>query len=132
MAFTIRRYADADSDALFALLCSEGENWGDYHRDGGSGWEKYTAALRTSIVYLLFEEEKLLGYVRARDDDGFGMYVYDLLVHGDARGKGCGRALLEKLREEAGGGAVYVMSDQDGYYNRLGYRRAGSIFVMGE
>ncbi|HCC52036.1 MAG TPA: hypothetical protein DEQ30_08255 [Porphyromonadaceae bacterium] len=33
-----------------------------------AGWEKYVKALKSSIVYLLFEDDELCGYLRCRDD----------------------------------------------------------------
>lgn len=128
MAVAIRRYADADAEALLRLIRSEGDNWGDYHNAGG--WEKYLAALADSIVHVLYDDGQLRGFVRARDDSGFGVYVYDLLVHREARGKEHGRALLRRVREESAGSAVYVMSDVDAYYERLGVPRAGSIYML--
>lgn len=124
----IRRYTAADAPGLFELLRSEGDEWSDYN----NGFEKYKTALDNSIVYLLFENNFLCGYIRLRDDDGFGLYVYDLLVHKNYRGKGYGKLLLEQIRVDYPDNDIYAMSDVDKYYEKQGYNRIGSIFIINE
>jgi len=124
----IRRYTPEDDNQLFALIEREGEEWKDYWRDDGRA--KYQKTLATSIVYLLLENKTLCAYTRCRDDDGYGVYVYDLLVDQNHRGKEYGRLLMERIREDFSDNPVYVMSDIDPYYEKLGYEKAGSIFIM--
>ena len=124
----VRRYEPADEAALFALLEAEGDDWAEYH--GPAGRERYAAALRGGPTYLIWDGAVVCGYARCREDDGFGVYVYDLLVHHSYRGLGLGRALMERVCADAGDQTVYVMSDVDAYYEKLGYQRAGTIFVV--
>jgi len=124
----IRRHTCKDADQLFALIEREGENWKDYWR--GEGKAKYLKALANSIVYLLFENENLCGYARCRDDDGYGVYVYDLLVDKRYRGKEYGRLLMEKVCKDFTNDTVYVMSDVNPYYEKLGYKKEGAIFTV--
>ncbi len=124
----IRRYGPADEAPLFALLEAEGDDWAEYH--GPAGRERYARALRSSLTYLLWDGAVVCGYARCREDDGFGVYVYDLLVHHAYRGRALGRALMERVRVDAGDQSVYVMSDVDPYYEKLGYPRAGTIFLV--
>lgn len=125
---TIRRYEAADEPAFFAMLEAAGDDWREYV--GPQGRESYARAMRTSVAYLLSVEGALCGYARCREDDGFGVYVYDLLVLAPQRGRGLGRRLMERVCADAAGQTVYVMSDVDPYYEKLGYDRAGSIFVV--
>ena len=81
-----------------------------------------------SICYLIFEDETLCGFARCRDDDGFGVYVYDLLVDRDYRGKGYGHMLIAQACKDFPDSTVYAMSDVDPYYEKQGYERIGSIF----
>ncbi|GEN78742.1 GNAT family N-acetyltransferase [Actinotalea fermentans] len=124
----IRRYGPADEQAFFAMLEGEGDDWREYV--GPAGRPAYARAMRSSIAYLLLVDGELCGYARCRDDDGFGVYVHDLLVRGPHRGRHLGRALMERVCADAPGQTVYVMSDVDPYYEKLGYARAGSIFVV--
>jgi ribosomal protein S18 acetylase RimI-like enzyme len=126
----IRRYTRQDEVLLLALIRSEREEWSDYFDANGMN-PRYQAALQNSFVYVAAQEAMICGFVRARDDDGLGIYIYDLLVHKDFRGNGYGHLLMEHVRREFPGNTVYVMSDVDGYYSKLSYRRVGSIFELG-
>lgn len=125
----VTRYApERDEDRLMRLLEREGPDWACYW--AGPDSEKYRAALRDSITYVACEEGNIMGYCRSLDDCGFYLYVCDLLVDRAYRGRGIGRMLLEALVRDDPGRAVYVMSDEDGYYEKLGYTRAGSVFEV--
>lgn len=125
---TIQRYSINDEHLLFHLIQQEGDEWRSYW--DGSGREKYKKALKNSITYLLFEDEKLCGYARCRDDDGYGVYIYDLLVSKAFCGKEYGRMLMEQVCVDFPDDTVYVMSDVNPYYEKLGYTKEGSIFVV--
>ncbi len=120
----IRLYSQSDEAKLFDLLHEE--EWTDYCTDSA----EYKKALLTSLTYVAYEDDVLCGYVRGRDDDGFGIYVYDLLVKSSYRGRSFGRMLLEKVYADHPQDTVYVMSDVDGYYEKLGYQRVGSILMV--
>jgi ribosomal protein S18 acetylase RimI-like enzyme len=120
----IRPYQEEDAEDLFKMMEKESD-WTDYCN--GEGKKKYARALLTSITYLLFE---ICGYVRCREDDGFGVYVYDLLVDADCRGKSYGRFLMEQACKDFPEQTVYVMSDVDPYYEKQGYQKEGTIFIV--
>lgn len=122
---TIKRYTKQDEDALFALIQSE-EDWEEYD----TRRPKYRVALERSITYVAFEDGELCGYCRCRDDDGFGVYVYDLLVHKKHRGKQYGKRMMSRVCADFPQASVYVMSDADPYYEKQGYRREGTVFEV--
>jgi len=124
----IRPYTPADEAALFTMLEEEGPEWGDYWSP--TGREKYKVALTNSTSFLLFQGDTLCGFIRSREDDGFGVYIYDLLVRPAKRGQNLGRALMEQVCAHFPGQTVYVMSDVDPYYEKLGYTREGSILIV--
>lgn len=124
---TIKVYQEVDQNLLFSLIEQEGEDWKDYWK--GDGKIRYQTALSNSIVYLL-EGELLCGYIRCRDDDGFGIYVYDLLVDNKQRGKEFGRLLIEQVVNDYPTSDIYVMSSIDPYYEKLGYEKEGSIYSV--
>lgn len=124
----IKEYSKADETLLFELLIDEGDEWSDYH--GEAGRDKYMAALESSITYIACDETLVCGYARCREDDGFGVYVYDLLVRKAYRGREIGKSLMERVCQDFPDQPVYVMSDVDSYYEKLGYRREGSIFEV--
>lgn len=122
----IRKYRQADEDALLRLIEAEGEEWVCYSAPETA--EKYRRALADSITYMACEDGELCGYSRSLDDCGFYIYVCDLLVAKRLRGQGIGQKLMERLCADYSGQNVYVMSDVDEYYRKTGYRREGSIF----
>ena len=123
----INKYSKADEALLFDMLVDEGDDWSDYH---GLARDKYIKALESSITYIAYDKTILCGYARCREDDGFGIYVYDLLVRKSYRGNQIGKSLLERVCQDFPNQPVYVMSDVDLYYEKLGYRREGSIFEV--
>ena len=125
---TIKRYSRDDESALFALMKDEGAEWESYWEEENR--PKYKAALENSIVYVAYEGDILCGYCRCRDDNGYGVYVYDLLVDKHHRGKQIGRQLMAQVCADFSNNTVYVMSDVDGYYEKQGFRREGSIFEV--
>ncbi|MGL9728734.1 GNAT family N-acetyltransferase [Enterococcus sp. DIV0756] len=125
--WNIRPYQKEDADELFTMMKKE-PDWEEYCNDENK--QKYSKALLTSITYLLFENEKICAYARCREDDGFGMYVYDLLVDADCRGKNYGRYLMEQACKDFLDQTVYVMSDVDPYYEKQGYQKEGTIFIV--
>lgn len=124
----IKRYSINDEDELLALIQREEDDWREYWSEKGQ--VKYIKALANSIVYLIYEDNHLCGYLRCRDDDGFGVYIYDLLIDANFRGKGYGKQLMERVASDFLGSIVYVMSDVDDYYKKLNYEKVGSIFAV--
>ena len=131
MGIKIKRYEKADEAALFDLIRSEGEEWGDYSRDE-KAVAKYANALNNCIVYVGYDGDTLCGFIRARDDYGYGIYIFDLLVHQKYRGHSYGKRLIEQICKDYSG-TIYVMSDVDEYYAKQGYKKIeGRILIVRE
>jgi len=123
----IRKYSREDESTLFSLIEREGDEWSYWQ---GEDRAKYVKALDNSIVYLAFEGASLCGYARCRDDDGFGIYVLDLLVDKAHRGKEYGRLLMEQACRDYPNDTVYVTGDVYAYYEKLGYDIEGKIYLV--
>ncbi|MCL2579792.1 MAG: GNAT family N-acetyltransferase [Oscillospiraceae bacterium] len=124
----IRLYSEADEHNLREMILEEGDGWEGYWSQTGA--PKYRRALSNSIVLVAYQEEELCGYIRCREDDGLGVYIYDLLVRKSKRGERIGRTLMDRVCADFPGQEVYVMSDVDGYYQKQGYSRIGSVFQL--
>ena len=123
----IRRYNPSnDFNQLLDILISEGEEWSCYSSD--TSQMKYAKALDNSITFVAIEDGNVCGYSRSIDDNGFCINVCDLLIHKIHRGTDIGRQLMEVLIDEYPGYEVYVMSDVDPYYEKLGYKNEGTLF----
>lgn len=118
---SIIKYNHSYEDVLFDLIESDPE-WSEYIQQRN----QYRLAIESSTVYLLMEDALCIGFIRGRDDSGFGFYVYDLLVRKTHRGHGYGKILIDHLRSMYQ--PVYVMSDVDPYYEKIGMTKIGSIF----
>lgn len=110
------------------IISDEGEEWACYSAKNVS--DKYRSALDNSITYVAYEGDELCGYSRSLDDCGYYIYVCDLLVKPDYRGKSIGRKLMECIYSDFPDHIVFVMSDVDEYYKKQGYIYEGSIFKV--
>lgn len=123
----IKRYQqDIDEPELMQMIKDE-EGW-DYADDKIA--ERYKMALVNSITFVAYQNDVLCGYSRSLDDCGFYIYVCDLLVKPAYRGNEIGRKLMECLIDEYPEQAVYVMSDVDDYYEKVGFKKIGSVFEV--
>lgn len=128
MKMEISSYTKLYEVELFSMIKSEGVEWNCYTADDVA--ESYKLALQSSITYVAFEDGILCGYIRAIDDNGFYIYICDLLVKKEFRGNQIGRKLMERVCIDYPMQTVYVMSDVDEYYRKQDYRREGSIFEV--
>jgi GNAT superfamily N-acetyltransferase len=123
----IRKY-NKISDEIKLMKMIENEDGWDYANDAMAA--QYKIALETSITYVAFQNDVLCGYSRSLNDCGFYIYVCDLLVKPDFRGKDIGRKLMECIYNDYPNQDVYVMSDVDQYYEKVDYKRIGSIYEV--
>ena len=123
MNFEIRKYhPEKDYEPLSEIIKSEGEEWALYLD------QKYKTALQDSITHVVTLGDSLCGYSRSMEDYGYYIWILDLLVANKFRGHELGRKLMESLVNEYPDYEVYVMSDVDDYYQKLGYKKEGTIF----
>ncbi|WNJ16902.1 GNAT family N-acetyltransferase [Pontibacter sp. G13] len=117
-------HPEQDYSQLLEVIRGEGEEWRDYLTAA------YRLRLAESITYVAFADGELCGYVRSMNDAGFFVWVIDLLVDRRFRGHSIGRLLMERVRQDYPEQEIFVMSDVDAYYTKLGYRKEGSIFKV--
>ncbi len=124
----IRPYRKRQDVKLLELLLSEGEEWAEYSAPDKR--DLYFLNCEKSLTYLLYEDDEVIGYVRALEDYSYCIYICDLLVRHDKRGHQYGKMLMDHVRSEFPHLTVYVMSDVDPYYQKQGYEKIGSIFEV--
>src|SRR5690554_3878680 len=95
----IRKYQrELDEEKLMDMIRDEGEDWSCYWE--GEANVRYRLALKNSLTYVAYEDGEICGYSRSIHDNGFYIYVCDLLVKRPSRGKGSGRILMESIYKD--------------------------------
>lgn len=123
----ILKYQKEHELELLAFLGNE-PDWSTFLSE--DALSTFKEALLKSETYLCESQGNICGYVRALVD-GFGIYVSELYIAPEYRGYNYGAALLGKVKQAHPDQNVYVLSDEDFYYEKLGYKRIGSIFQVG-
>ena len=123
----ITRYTPRDEEKIFSAIGRD-PNWTEFTKLDAK--DAYKKALRLSITYICLEQDMLCGYVRAILDEGFALYVSELYVVPEWRNNNIGQSLLERIRDDFQSLPVYVLSDEDLYYEKKGYKKIGSLFVI--
>jgi ribosomal protein S18 acetylase RimI-like enzyme len=111
---------------LLALLKNE-PDWSSFVSEGAI--DRFKEVLLEGETYLCESQGNICGYIRALVD-GFGIYVSELYVASRCRGNGFGAELLGKIKQAHPNQDVYVFSDEDLYYEKLEYKRVGSVFQL--
>lgn len=122
----IIRYDQTHESGLIALLKAE-PDWNSF--TGDDRIDAFRKALVEGETYVCESQGRICGYLRAMVD-GLGIYVSELYVEPVCRNNGYGKALLEGIKQQHPDRDVYVFSDGDWYYEKLGYKRVGSVFQM--
>jgi len=116
-------------EPVMQLIHNDGEEWAIYWREPNN-WH-YQRLLNDSITYVALADGQVCGFLRALDDV-LHLYVCDLLVASDYRGKGLGEALIARLKEDYPEAVIYILSGNDEYYDHIGCVRDGSVYRYGE
>ncbi len=122
----ILRYEKGHEAELLTLLKAE-PDWSVFVSEASI--DRFKKALLDSETYICESQGGIHGYLRALVD-GFGIYVSELYVAPEYRNNGYGKKLLEKIKQANPDQDVYVLSDEDPYYLKLGCKRIGSIFQL--
>ncbi|MET0082047.1 MAG: GNAT family N-acetyltransferase [Sedimenticola sp.] len=123
----ITRYKREHEVAVLAAI-EEDPDWEIFTNDVAI--DKYRKRLLESITYVCYQGETFSGYLRALLDDGFALYISELFVVPEMRNRKIGRSLISKLKNDYNDLTVYALSDEDAYYEKLGYKKAGSVFEI--
>ncbi|MHA6964694.1 GNAT family N-acetyltransferase [Zobellella denitrificans] len=122
----ILKYKIEHQIKLLTLLKNE-PDWRSFVSKGAI--DRFKTALLESETYICEYQGEIVGYIRALVD-GFGVYVSELYIAPPYRGNGYGAKLLSKIKQAHPDQDVYVLSDEDQYYQKLGCQRVGSVFKL--
>lgn len=125
MGVIIRKYnPTTDYNDLISIIRAEGEEWKEYLAPS------YKIALEKSITYVALVDGTVSGYSRSMNDSDIFIWLIDLLVRKEQRGQDIGKKLMECVVDQFPKLDVYVLSDVDPYYEKLGYKNEGTVFQV--
>lgn len=127
----IREYKEYDKNEIMQLY-------------GSVGWTAYTDApllleqgfANSLLVLAAYENDALLGLIRAVGDGATIVYVQDILVYPEFQRKGVGSALMKAMLEWFGQVRQIVLCTDDtektiAFYESLGFRQMTQIGCCG-
>jgi len=123
----IFRYKREHEDAVISAI-KEDHSWDIFTNE--KAIDNYKKSLRASITYVCYKNRVFGGYLRALLDDGFAIYISELFVVPEWRNRTIGRTLIARVKMDYRHFTVYALSDEDAYYEKLGYRRVGSVYEI--
>ena len=123
----IIRYRFDHEDAVFSAIKKDAD-WALFTND--EAMDNYRKSLKESITYVCYENGEFCGYLRALLDDRFAVYICELYVLPECRNRTIGRSLIAHVKEAFHPLTVYALSDEDAYYEKLGFTRIGSVFEV--
>ncbi|MGD9095724.1 MAG: GNAT family N-acetyltransferase [Chromatiales bacterium] len=124
----ISRYTPEHEKAVLSAIRKE-PDWEIFTARGAI--DNYRKRLEASVTYVCHDQGEFCGYLRAILDDAFALYISELYVVPEKRNQMVGRSLLARVGRDFHGLNVYVLSDEDAFYEKAGYKRVGSVFQIG-
>jgi ribosomal protein S18 acetylase RimI-like enzyme len=85
----------------------------------------------STFVVSAWDNEKLVGAVRALSDRLIRSVIYDLVVDTEYRKRGIGRELVNRCIEQCPTSEWLIQTEEEiaGYYERLGFSRHSGVFI---
>ena len=123
----ISKYTAEHEEAVLSAI-KEDPNWDMF--TNSDAIVVYKDRLKNGVTYVCHVNNNFCGYVRALLDDGFAVYISELFVVPAYRNQKIGRSLLEQIKNDFSTLSVYVLSDEDFYYEKIGKKQVGSVFEL--
>jgi len=120
---------DLPSEQLHKLFVSVG--WSDGLETPGMIKNYNIPFINSTIVISAWENERLIGAVRALSDKMFRSVIYDLLVLPKYQNKGIGKELIRRCVAHCPDSEWLVGTEKHiaGYYEKLGFRMNEGTFL---
>jgi GNAT superfamily N-acetyltransferase len=102
-----------------------------WYRPGGE--EAMTEVLESGPAIGAWDEDRLVGFMRALSDGRFAAYIEDVMVHEEYRGSGVGGDLMARLLEEVGDVAkvnLFCKPPVIPFYKGSGFRRTSYALMQ--
>lgn len=123
----ISKYKIENEDDILTAIRNE-PDWDMFTNDDAI--DIYRKSLENCATYVCYNNSEFCGYLRALIDDGFAVYISELYVIPKWRNHKIGQSLIEQINFNFSKLTVYVLSDEDTYYEKKGYKKIGSVFKI--
>ena len=124
---------DLPVEQLYHLFLSVG--WASEDKpsyDIPDDWlEKFNVPyINSTIVISAWDNERLVGTVRAISDKFCRSVIYDLVVDPEYQGKGIGKELIKRCVEHNPNSQWLLETSEKniGFYEKVGFKRSNSVF----
>ncbi|WP_145136455.1 GNAT family N-acetyltransferase [Paenibacillus sp. Y412MC10] len=124
---TVRTYQEKNIPAAQVKQLYDNLGW----------WPERTLAdiesmLGSSIAVGAWDEDRLVGFVRAVSDGLFRAYIEDMGVHEDYRNRGLGREIIDRITAELNNIHVVSLFCESGlvdFYQQTGYKPTRQVVM---
>jgi len=123
----VSKYMPENEEAVLSAIKND-PDWDMFTNDGAI--DIYRNSLKKGVTYVCHDNSEFCGYIRALLDDGFAIYISELYVIPKCRNRKIGRSLIEQVKTDFSNLTVYALSDEDAYYEKIGYKKIGSVFEL--
>lgn len=83
--------------------------------------------LKNDIIFARSKRGKLIALTRVLSDSIYHTVVADVIVHPKYRGKGIGKAMMDKVKRKYGKTGIYIdaLASEEDFFEKLGYKKQG-------
>ena len=122
LEYNILEYNE-ERDYISIINSTKSEAWISFYTDKK---EQYQNALKSSLTYVIYENDCYAGYIRAITDNFFTLFVCEIIIDQKYRRKGYGRLLLDYLHNLYPSTRTDLLSDNDSFYIASGFHALGN------
>lgn len=130
MNITYKSIKDLPNQQLYKLFVSVG--WADKSTTTQAMIDNFNKPfINSTIVFSAWDNDLLVGCVRVLSDKMFRSVIYDLAVLPEYQGKGIGKELVKKCREQYPNSEWLVGTtvERASFYENLGFDKSKDMFL---
>ena len=130
MNITYKSIKDLPNEQLYKLFVSVG--WADESTTTQAMIDNFNKPfINSTIVISAWDNDLLVGCVRVLSDKMFKSVIYDLAVLPEYQGKGIGKELVKKCREQIPNSEwlVGTTTERVSFYECIGFKKSSDVFL---
>ena len=130
MNITYKSIKDLPNEQLYKLFVSVG--WADESTTTQSMIDNFNKPfINSTIVISAWDNDLLVGCVRVLSDKMFRSVIYDLALLPEYQGKGIGKELVKKCREQIPNSEwlVGTTTERVSFYECIGFKKSSDVFL---